>query len=122
MYTVTKGFEFSAAHHLPGYEGKCEDVHGHNYRFDVSVTGEVLDRLGMLIDFADLGKIVQENILDILDHSDLNDQIPQPTAENTAKWIYERLKPLLQTERYHLDKVIVLENDKSAASYKKSES
>ena len=126
MYKITKKFEFSAAHHLPNYKGSCENVHGHNYSLEVCVAGEELDEIGILIDFKDLKKIVQENILSKLNHTDLNEikdptakeMSANPTAENIAKWIYEHLKPLLQTERYALDQIAIWETATSCAVYK----
>jgi len=122
MHKITKKFEFSAAHHLPDYDGDCANTHGHNYGLEVCVTGTELDDLGILIDFKDLNKIVQENVLQYLDHTNLNDTIEQPTAENIAKWIYEHLEPHLNTETYSLDEVIIQETPDSKASYRKSES
>ena len=88
---LTKEFTFDAAHKLDWYQGKCKDLHGHMYRLHVTVTGEV-DKNGIIIDFADLKKIVNEKALDFLDHKNLNDVMDNPTAENIAIWIWDKLK------------------------------
>ena len=87
---VTKRFRFEAAHHLPGYEGKCARPHGHGYRLEVTVEGPVRDD-GLVFDFYDLKRIVRERVVDRLDHRDLNDIIPMPSAENVLLWIRDRL-------------------------------
>lgn len=88
---VTRIFSFSAAHHLIDYHGACERPHGHTYRLAVTVSGPVR-RDGLVLDFAELKKVVQGKILDRLDHTDLNDLLPNPSAELIAQWIWERLK------------------------------
>ena len=111
--TVAKKFEFSAANHLPDYKGDCANVHGHNYVLDVRVKGEVNPKTGMVIDFRDLSNIVREIVLSRLDHSDLNETIKNPTAENIAVWIYDALKPELKG----LYEVQLWENEKSSVIY-----
>lgn len=91
---VTKRFRFDAAHHLPGYEGKCARVHGHGYVLEISVEGPV-GADGFVMDFYDLKSVVNEQVVDRLDHRDLNDIHPYPTAENIALWIWERLADAL---------------------------
>jgi 6-pyruvoyltetrahydropterin/6-carboxytetrahydropterin synthase len=86
--------EFDAAHSLPGYQGKCANLHGHTYQVEIVVEGEVgVD--GFVMDFYQLKKILAAALED-LDHRCLNDILPNPTAEKTAKWICERLKKELQ--------------------------
>lgn len=80
MITVTKIFTFDAAHHLPFHKGKCKNLHGHTYKLEVTVGGE-LDENGLVIDFGDLKKIVSENIIEKYDHKNLNDFFKHPTAE-----------------------------------------
>ena len=88
-------FYFAAAHRLPRYEGPCFRMHGHNYRFFVAVEGDVDPRSGMIADFGDIKRIVQEHVLARVDHRDLNDLLENPTAENIARWIWEALAPHL---------------------------
>ena len=90
---VTKRFRFEAAHHLPGYPGKCARPHGHGYVLEVTVEGPVRDD-GLVFDFYDLKREVEERVIDALDHRDLNDIIDVPSAENIALWIRDRLRDL----------------------------
>lgn len=87
---VTKRFRFEAAHHLPGYDGKCARPHGHGYRLEVTVEGPIRDD-GLVFDFYDLKRIVSERVVDRLDHRDLNDLIEMPSAENVLVWIRDAL-------------------------------
>ena len=87
---VTKEFTFDAAHFLPSYNGKCENMHGHTYRLQVTVDGP-LDKEGMVIDFALLKKVVKEKILTKLDHQVINDTIEVASAENISIWIWDQL-------------------------------
>lgn len=93
VVTIGKTFTFDAAHQLPGHDGKCARPHGHTYRVDVEVTGELVwdgPKAGMVRDFADV-KAAYREIHDIVDHQDLNvvlgDVIPHTTAEWIAVWI-----------------------------------
>jgi 6-pyruvoyltetrahydropterin/6-carboxytetrahydropterin synthase len=90
---VTKEFTFSAAHKLTQYHGKCERMHGHNYRLQVTVGGEVQQN-GLVIDFVILKKIVKEQIFAKYDHQTLNDFFENPTAEIVAKAIWDNLADL----------------------------
>lgn len=96
MYLVHKSFKFSAAHCLPSLDAsnKCTNMHGHNYEVIVAVQGEQLDRHGMVIDFAEM-TAVMEPIIELLDHSNLNDHFDFPTtSENLAKWFYDQLSQI----------------------------
>ena len=86
-------FYFAAAHRLPRYEGPCFRMHGHNYRFFVAIEGDVDPRTGMIADFGEVKRIVQEQVLACVDHRTLNDVLENPTAENIARWIWEVLEP-----------------------------
>lgn len=88
-------FYFAAAHRLPRYEGPCFRMHGHNYKFFVALEGEVDPRSGMIADFGEIKRIVQEQVLARVDHRTLNDVLENPTAENIARWIFEALEPHL---------------------------
>ena len=88
---VIKKFTFDAAHHLPNYNGKCKQLHGHTYHLEVIVEGTVNPDTGMIVDFSLLKHIVISKALDYLDHKLLNDVIPNPTAENTAVWIHDKI-------------------------------
>lgn len=95
---ITKIFTFDAAHRLPNHDGKCARPHGHTYKLEVTVAGEPhpvdgSSGEGMVMDFADLKKVVQKNILDRFDHQDLNQVCDfVTTAENLAVYIFEQLQ------------------------------
>jgi 6-pyruvoyltetrahydropterin/6-carboxytetrahydropterin synthase len=98
---VGRTFYFDAAHYLPDYQGKCEKLHGHTYRLDVEVSGEVGSD-GLLIDFTELKKIVSEEVLEKLDHQELNKLMSNPTAENIVEWIWAKLEDGLNVHRIRL--------------------
>ena len=93
MYELSIETDFAAAHRLREYDGACENLHGHNWRVEVIVAGAELDRLGMLLDFRVLKRIVNE-ILAGFDHKYLNELPPfaqsNPTTENLARLIFTR--------------------------------
>jgi 6-pyruvoyltetrahydropterin/6-carboxytetrahydropterin synthase len=90
MFVLTIEDYFSSAHQLRGYKGKCENIHGHNWRVILNVQGEVLNEIGLLIDFNDLKGILKK-ITGSLDHKNLNDIEPfttlNPSSENIAEFI-----------------------------------
>jgi 6-pyruvoyltetrahydropterin/6-carboxytetrahydropterin synthase len=116
MYSLKVDGTFSSAHNLRGYKGKCEDLHGHNWRVEIVVKSSELDNLGMVLDFKFLKKKLGV-ILEEMDHKYLNKLVyfkkVNPTSENIAKYIYNKLKirvPLLSS-------VTVWENSTSSATY-----
>jgi len=88
---ICREFLFDSAHLLPKYKGKCEQMHGHTYKLEVIVEGEV-GKDGMVRDFDELKRVVDSEIIEKLDHKNLNDILKIPTAENIAIWIFKRLK------------------------------
>lgn len=95
---LTKSFTFEAAHHLPTFpeDHKCRRLHGHSFRVEVRIAGDVDERKGYLVDYGDIKAACEPIRLD-LDHRYLN-EIPgleNPTAENLARWIWQRLRPRL---------------------------
>lgn len=87
---ITKEFTFDASHFLPKYHGKCENLHGHTYRLAVTLEGEQSED-GLIIDFVILKEVVKTSVIDILDHHHLNDIVSNPSAENMAVWIWEKI-------------------------------
>lgn len=83
---VVRSYRFEAAHHLEWHPGKCSRQHGHSYRLEVTVEGPVDDR-GVVVDFADVDAVVDHHVIDVLDHTDLNALVDNPTAEVVAVWI-----------------------------------
>ena len=100
MLTITRRFTFEAAHCLPGHLGKCQHIHGHSYRLDVTIARKDRSVLGisdssscgMVCDFSDMKKLVTTNILEMLDHQMLNEVYDfRPTAENMVCDIFRIL-------------------------------
>lgn len=89
---ITRIFTFAAAHHLPYHKGLCQYTHGHEWKLEVSVKAPINKETGMVLDFSDLKKFVNENIIDILDHNYINDFIHNPTAENICYWTWRTLE------------------------------
>ena len=121
MFEISREDSFSGAHRLRGYQGKCESLHGHNWRVKVFVGAEELDELGMVIDFAVLGKQLDE-ALGAVDHKYLNEAPPfdkiNPSSENMAKYIFEEMSRRVNTPRARVTRVMVWETDRSCATYK----
>ncbi len=113
---IYKTFTIEAAHWLPGVpEGhKCRRMHGHSFYIDIHVSGPVDEKVGWLMDFADL-KAAAAPLLDRIDHYCLNDVegLENPTSENLARWIWHRLKPSLPL----LSKVVIRETCTSGCVY-----
>jgi 6-pyruvoyltetrahydropterin/6-carboxytetrahydropterin synthase len=114
---LTKSFGFEAAHDLPTFpaEHKCRRLHGHSFRFDLIVEGNVDPELGYLIDYGQI-KAAAEPFVQQLDHRYLNElpDLSNPTSENLARWLWDRLKPILP----QLAAVIVHETCTSACEYR----
>ncbi len=120
MYELTVKMSFSAAHSLRDYDGPCSNVHGHNWVVEIVVRGERLAPNGMLVDFNDIKKAAS-GVLSRLDHTNLNDVSPfdetNPTSENLARWIYERVGDQVNTSDLRVIRVNVREAETSCASY-----
>lgn len=118
MFEIRVLAEFSAAHSLRGYKGRCEELHGHNWKVEVLVSAGKLNKLGMVVDFKEL-KDELDRIISRLDHRHLNNlsffKKVNPTSENIAKYIFDAL-----TERrlpFTADKLTVWESDSCSASF-----
>jgi 6-pyruvoyltetrahydropterin/6-carboxytetrahydropterin synthase len=112
---------FSSAHQLRGYKGKCENLHGHNYKIEIYARGRELNKIGLLVDFVEL-KEAADDLVTYLDHKNLNELEPfvseqNPSAENVARFILERLARRLNDERVEIYKVRCFETPTSVATY-----
>ncbi|HUP03878.1 MAG TPA: 6-carboxytetrahydropterin synthase QueD [Bryobacteraceae bacterium] len=122
MFEVTVEESFSAGHALRNYRGKCENVHGHNYRCHVTIEGERVDENGLLVDFVALKKVLH-TVIDRLDHQWLNDLPPfdilNPSAENIAKHIYDGVSDgLKEISPVKVAAVKLWETDLCSATYR----
>ena len=113
--------DFAAAHQLRGYKGKCENLHGHNYKLEIFARGEELNNIGLLIDFGDLKKVANE-VIGYFDHRNLNELPPfdeelNPSAENIARYVLEYLNSRIGDERVKVYKVRCYETPTSVATY-----
>src|SRR5437667_7918826 len=123
MFQVSVTETFSSGHALRGYKGKCENVHGHNYRVQVKLAGPNLDGIGLLVDFTEMKRVLR-GIIAGLDHQFLNDleafKTVNPSAENLAKYFYEqmtaRLKEMPAGARFV--EAVVWETDTAHAVYR----
>jgi 6-pyruvoyltetrahydropterin/6-carboxytetrahydropterin synthase len=112
---------FSSAHQLRGYRGKCENLHGHNYRIEIYARGRELNHIGLLVDFVELKQAADE-LVTYLDHKNLNELEPfvteqNPSAENLARFCLEKLAAKLNDDRVEIYKVCCFETPTSVATY-----
>jgi len=114
IYRLIKEVTFDAAHNLVNYQGKCENLHGHTYRLQVTVEGEKNPETGMVCDFVELKNILRTHVVEKLDHTYLNDRVPLSTAENLAEWIAGELTPPLGERGLRLVRLILWETPGSA--------
>jgi len=122
MFEITVEQTFAAGHALRNYKGKCENVHGHNYRVRVTIAGEQLDDAGLLVDFVDV-KRMMGGAIEYLDHRFINDLPPfdeiNPSAENIAKYFYDRLSTSMKNGApVRISEVQIWETDTSSAVYR----
>jgi len=115
---------FSSAHQLRGYRGKCENLHGHNYKIEIYARGSELDATGLLVDFGEL-KAAADEIVGYLDHRNINELPPfdaelNPSAENLARYILEQVARRCETDdgRVRVFKVRCYETPTSVATYR----
>ncbi len=121
MFEVMIERNFSSAHQLRGYKGKCENLHGHNYKIEIYARGRELDNIGLLVDFGEL-KAAADEIVNYLDHRNINELPPfdvelNPSAENLARYILERVASSVGDERVQVYKVRCFETPTSVATY-----
>ncbi|MGH9682095.1 MAG: 6-carboxytetrahydropterin synthase QueD [Candidatus Acidiferrales bacterium] len=123
MYEIYVDESFAAAHNLRGYKGKCEDLHGHNYKVRVTLAGPEVDSTGLLYDFVHLKKVIQ-GVIRSLDHKYLN-ELPafnaiNPSAENIARHIYDETAKQLPPapNGASVASITVWETDVTAATFR----
>lgn len=120
MFEISVDYSFAAGHALRGYKGKCEHVHGHNYKVRVTVAGEKLNPTGLLMDFIDLRGAVKA-LAERIDHRFMNDIPPfdeiNPSAENLAKYFSDGLDPQVREHGISLRSVTVWETDTTSATF-----
>jgi 6-pyruvoyltetrahydropterin/6-carboxytetrahydropterin synthase len=123
MYEVSVDETFAAAHNLRGYKGKCEDLHGHNYKVRVTLSGLEVDAVGLLYDFVHLKKTIQQ-VIRSLDHKYLNELPPfdviNPSAENIARFLYDETSKQLPgaPNGALVSSITVWESDVTSATYR----
>jgi len=116
MYEIKVKSDFSSAHNLRNYSGKCEKLHGHNWIVEASFRYKNLDKAGLAVDFRIAKKALKE-ITEELDHAYINEiesfKSTNPTSENIAHFIYGRLRKKIK----NVHSVAVWENENSCAVY-----
>lgn len=120
LYEIKIISDFAAAHNLRNFRGKCENLHGHNWKVEVVMRGRKLDESGVVVDFADVKRATRE-ILSEIDHQYLND-IPffkdrNPSSENIARFLFERLAERLNTEDLWVQSVSAWESADACATF-----
>lgn len=120
MYKIEVITSFSAAHSLRNYKGKCEELHGHNWKVEVLVSSPLLNPPGMIMDFGELKNIVK-NVLEELDHKYLNDldyfKKENPSSEIIAKYIFDKIQMVIASRNCKLAEVKVWETENSCAIF-----
>jgi 6-pyruvoyltetrahydropterin/6-carboxytetrahydropterin synthase len=121
MFEISVDYTFAAGHALRGYKGKCENVHGHNYKVRVIVAGAKLNQIGLLMDFVDLRAAIRA-MVEKWDHRFLNDLPPfdklNPSAENMAQVFCEGVAPDVARLGLRVRSVTVWETDTTSATYR----
>ncbi|MBW2602541.1 MAG: 6-carboxytetrahydropterin synthase QueD [Deltaproteobacteria bacterium] len=120
MFELKIVTNFSAAHQLREFHGACEQLHGHNWKLEVYITGENLNKAGVVLDFKILKGYVKE-ILDTLDHKFLN-ELPtfkdhNPSSENIARYVAQELAQRLEDPKIKISRVTAWESDNACATY-----
>lgn len=119
-YLLKTHVHFAAAHRLRGYQGDCEQLHGHNYKLELEVRATALDELGMAVDFRQIRALARE-VVATIDHRFLNEIPPfdevNPTAENIAAYLYEGIARRLDDDRNRLEAVTLWETERDSVRY-----
>lgn len=120
MYELKIITQFAAAHRLLNFKGKCEQLHGHNWKVEVFVRADLLDSAGLVRDFGEIKAITQE-VLNGFDHHYLNELTPfqeeNPSSEHIARHLFQELSRRLNDDRVRVSKISVWESDTACATY-----
>jgi 6-pyruvoyltetrahydropterin/6-carboxytetrahydropterin synthase len=120
MYELKIITQFAAAHRLENFYGKCEALHGHNWKVEVFLAGDRLDGAGLLMDFG-VVKARTREVLEEIDHKYLNElaafKDQNPSSENLARYLFQRLSAALNRDGAEVRRVNVWESDTSCAAY-----
>lgn len=120
MFEISVVMEFSAAHNLRDYRGKCEKLHGHNWQVEVFLASEALDKGAMVMDFTMARKKLKQ-VLKYFDHTYINEtdyfKKNNPTSENIAKFIFEEMSKQVKRYKCKVARVSVWETPRSKATY-----
>ncbi len=120
MYELKVVTKFAAAHQLTMVGSKCENMHGHNWKIEVHVRGEMTDEAGVLVDFGIIKKHVRD-IMSMLDHKYLNEleyfQQTQPSSENIAFFVATELQKKIDNPTVSVSRVTAWESDDAGATY-----
>lgn len=120
MYELKIITQFAAAHRLRDFKGKCENLHGHNWKVEVFMKAHQLDSAGLVRDFGEI-KAVTHELLNGLDHHFLNDLPPfqeeNPSSEHIARYLFHELGLRLNDDRARVSKISVWESDTSCATF-----
>lgn len=112
--------DFASAHRLRDYPGDCARLHGHNWKIEVQVAGEHLNKIGMVIDFKQIKQHTKE-VIKQLDHTFLNDhehfKTYNPTAENIAVYLYQEIQKGIESNTVKMHSITVWENDRNCVTY-----
>ena len=125
LFEVMIERNFSSAHQLRGYKGKCENLHGHNYKVEIYARGSELDNIGLLVDFGELKEAADE-IVAYLDHKNINELPPfdvelNPSAEHLAGFFFTEVGREINNDRVRVHKIRIWETSTCSATYSESE-
>lgn len=118
--SICKEFTFAAAHKLPNYIGQCYNLHGHEWKLEVEISGVVDEKTGMVMDFAELKSRVKRCLIKDLDHQYLNYLIENPTAENLVMHIVKELNTQVELD-IRLERIRLYETPTSFCEWRRNE-
>jgi 6-pyruvoyltetrahydropterin/6-carboxytetrahydropterin synthase len=120
MFELKIVTQFAAAHRLRHFQGKCEQLHGHNWKVEVYLRASQLDSNGLVRDFGEI-KAMTHEVLNGLDHQYLNELNPfqqeNPSSEHIARYLFDQIGRLVNDERARVSRIAVWESDTSCATY-----